>query len=357
MARLLQRLHQLALLVRRHPAEYVVVPHRAGVVAGLLEGGGVNIPLRPRDAGLKGHGGYGGRVVAGDHLYGHTLLGEVAEGLRRLLPDGIGDDRQGQGLHRPRDASLYGGGIGAFGQEQYPAALLLIGGDHVLQIGVPGLHDELRRTHHIGPVGTEDHRRPLVGGGEGDGALYLPQRGFAESLRHRAGGVVVRVDSAIVGVENFLHLPGGAAVLVQGHHLLNGHLRLGDGARLVHAQHVHMGQGLHGGQLVDQGLALGQPHDGHRQRHAGQQVQPLGDHADEGGHHGGHRLVEGVFLHHQLVGVEFDLVLFCQLFGCLVDPHIKVAAKLGLARLASSKVLPKSRGCHCALLLKSSSGR
>ena len=64
-----------------------------------------------------------------------------------------------------------------------------------------------------------------------------------------------------------------------------------------------------------------------------------------------------VVLHHQLVGVEFDLVLLCQLFGRLVDPHIKVAAKLGLARLASSKVLPKSRGCHCALLLKSSSGR
>ena len=52
---------------------------------------------------------------------------------------------------------------------------------------------------------------------------------------------------------------------------------------------------------MDQGVPLGQTHDGHRQRHAGEQVQPLRDHADEGGHHSRDRLGERVLLYHQLV--------------------------------------------------------
>ncbi len=171
----------------------------------------------------------------------------------------------------------------------------------MLQVGIPGLHDELGRAHHVGAIGPEHHRRPLVGGGEGHGALHLPQGGLGEPLGHGPGGVVVRIDGPVVGVEDLLHLPGGTAVLVQGDDLLHRHLGLGDGACLVHTQHVHMGQRLHGGQLVDQGLLLGQPHDGHRQGHAGEQVQPLGDHADEGGHHRGHRLGELIALDHQLV--------------------------------------------------------
>ena len=59
---------------------------------------------------------------------------------------------------------------------------------------------------------------------------------------------------------------------------------------LVHAQHVHPGQGLDGVHLVDQRPVPGQPHHAHRQGHGGQQEQPLRDHADEGRHHGDHRL-------------------------------------------------------------------
>ena len=116
MARLLQRLHQLALLVRGHPAEHGVIPHRPGVVAGLLQGGGVHKALRPFDPRLHGHGGHGGGVVPRDHLHLHPLLGKIAEGVRGLRPDGVADDRQGQRLHRPRDPPLHGGGGGAFRQ-------------------------------------------------------------------------------------------------------------------------------------------------------------------------------------------------------------------------------------------------
>ena len=171
----------------------------------------------------------------------------------------------------------------------------------MLQVGIPGLHDELGRAHHVGAIGPEHHRRPLVGGGEGHGALHLPQGGLGEPLGHGPGGVVVRVDGLVIGVEDLLHPGPGAAVLVQGDHLPHRHLRLGDGACLVHTQNVHVGQGLHRAHLVHQGLPLGQAHDGHRQSHAGEQVQPLGDHADEGGHHGGHRVGKHVLLHHQFV--------------------------------------------------------
>ena len=72
-----------------------------------------------------------------------------------------------------------------------------------------------------------------------------------EALGHGPGGVVVRVDGLVIGVEDLLHPGPGAAVLIQRHHLPHRHLRL--------------------------------------------------DHADEGGHHSRDRLGERVLLYHQLV--------------------------------------------------------
>ena len=77
----LEGAHQLALLVGGDPAEDGVLPHRAGDVLIGAEGGGVHVFVRPLDARLAGHLGDGDRVVAGDDLHGHPLLGEVAEGL------------------------------------------------------------------------------------------------------------------------------------------------------------------------------------------------------------------------------------------------------------------------------------
>ena len=55
---------------------------------------------------------------------------------------------------------------------------------------------------------------------------------------------------------------------------------------------------------MDQGLFPGQPDDGYCQRHTGQQVQALGNHADQGGHHTGHRLSEGMIQHDELVAEQ-----------------------------------------------------
>ncbi len=97
--------------------------------------------------------------------------------------------------------------------------------------------------------------------------------GFREGARERAERVVYVVF-------------GGAH---QGNRLLDPHGPRRDSARLVQAEHVHAGERLDAGELLYQGAAHAEAHDAHRQRHAGQKDQPLGDHPDKArdrAHHG-----------------------------------------------------------------------
>ena len=147
-----------------------------------------------------------------------------------------------------------------------------------------------------------EHRRaPLGGGGEGDGLGGVPQGLAVEFLGHGPGGVVVRLHGLVKGVKGLGDHSLGVLLLVQVHHLPYLHVGLGDGARLVYAQNVHPGQGLDAVHILGQHLALGQANHAHRQGHAGQQVEPLGDHADEGGHHGHHRLLGGALQEDELL--------------------------------------------------------
>ena len=151
----------------------------------------------------------------------------------------------------------------------------------------------------------EHHRRPLVGGGEGDHLLGLPAVPLLEAPGQSLGGVVVGIHHLVVGTQHSLHLLG-RGLGVQAHQLLHRHVRLGDGARLIHAQYIHPGQGLNGAHLVDQGFPLGQAHHRDGQGHAGQEVQALGNHADEGGHHGGDGGGEALLLYQKFVAKQGD---------------------------------------------------
>ena len=83
-------------------------------------------------------------------------------------------------------------------------------------------------------------------------------------------------------------------LLGQGTQAAIGHFRLGDGARFVHAQHVHPGQGFGALQVLDQGIFGGQTENAGGQGQADHQVKALGDHADDCGGGG-----LNAFLHRQ----------------------------------------------------------
>ena len=98
----LQRLHHRPLLVRRDPAEHgrrlehvgELATGRVGQLAGVDQVLGAGEPGPPADC------ADGARVVAGDHLQRHALLGEVRERLRRVGADHVLEQHQ----RRPRRA-------------------------------------------------------------------------------------------------------------------------------------------------------------------------------------------------------------------------------------------------------------
>ena len=76
-------------------------------------------------------------------------------------------------------------------------------------------------------------------------------------------------------------------LLPQEDQILHRHLVLGDGAGLIHAEDIHPGQGLDGGHGMAQGLSFQQPQDTGHQGKTGEEIEPLGDHADHRGHGAG----------------------------------------------------------------------
>ena len=101
----LQRADKAALLVGRHAAENGVVLDRLGYFLVCLESARVDVFLRARYAGALGDLGYGHSVVTGYDLDGHSLVGEVFKGLRRLGADLVGEQYQRQ-RHELRRGAL-----------------------------------------------------------------------------------------------------------------------------------------------------------------------------------------------------------------------------------------------------------
>ena len=176
-------------------------------------------------------------------------------------------------------------------QRQDLAVLPVVGAllEHLVGGALGVLDEAVRRAvdggHHL-PAGVEGglaHPGGLrLHGGLAEADLGGPvHQGALGGLAHGVAGLIG------VGVGAQGHGPGGLRLVAPVVH--HGHLVLGQGAGLVRADDLGAAQGLHGGELADDGVALGHvghadgQHDGH---HRG---QALGDggHSQAHGHHEG----------------------------------------------------------------------
>ena len=98
----LQRRHQAALFLRRHPAENRIFRHRMGKILVGFQRGGVNIPVCTGNARPGGDQAGGVGIVAGYDLHSHALTVKIAEGLGRLLPEAAAEQDQRKGRYQRR---------------------------------------------------------------------------------------------------------------------------------------------------------------------------------------------------------------------------------------------------------------
>ena len=134
----------------------------------------------------------------------------------------------------------------------------------------------------------EAGRAPLARGREGHRVLARPP------LRRREGlpdGGQRRVAVLVVGERAERRL--GRRLVIEPDQAVERDGPVGEGAGLVQAHHVHPGQALDGGKLLHQDPAPGERDRGRAEGDAGQQDQPLRDHADQRGDGRGGGLLPG----------------------------------------------------------------
>ena len=134
---------------------------------------------------------------------------------------------------------------------------------------------------------------PLGRGGEGDPLDRVPAGLFAELERHGLRGFIVRLLAIIKRGEDLLYVVIGEALGGEREDVRDLHGRLRDGAGLVHAENVHMGESLNAVHVLHQHAATRQLQAADRDGNAGQKVQSLRDHADQRGDGGFYGFAQG----------------------------------------------------------------
>ena len=276
----LQGVDELALLLGRHTAKDCAFFGGLGQRLLTAQRRGVHPALGPHNACVGGHMADGLRVVARNDLHGHALLGKVAEGLGRVFPDAVLQRQQRQKFQlRGIERGWRVGQCGViFCQQQHAAALgqqrcQLVG---KLPCPHPGQH--IRRTDDVAALRTKILGAVLVRRVEGHAAPRKPVgAALPEAGRQSTAGVIVGLLTRVKARQNRVQ----RCIFRQWKRIVGLHGAFGDRAGLVHTESVHPGQRLNAVHIAGQHLAAGQAHHAHGQGYTGQQVQPLGDHADE----------------------------------------------------------------------------
>ena len=229
---------------------------------------------------------YGAGIVPTDDLHRHSLTAEICQGIRRVLTDDVGKAAQAQNLQRTRNVLPLDDASGP-GQQQHPQPFP---GGGFYPLAYHGGHFPLQ---HKG--GRAQHQRCAILKGDGRlfprgrkgerGGYFRLHGGNAPAQRFQRGGRIIK------SAQKASQLPAQVRLLAP-HWLqpFQGHVPLGKGAGLVQAQGVHPGQGFNAVKFLHQRPLASQAYHAHRQRHAGQKNQPLGNHANHGGYGGRHRL-------------------------------------------------------------------
>ena len=248
-----------------------------------------NGSIRSRQAQARRDRAHGARIVAGDHLHRHVLLGEVAERVGRI---GTRDVAQ----HDDRDRSERSGEplvveTVRVGEQDHAVALLGLGIDgrqHVVVARAP-IEEHVGRAEEPRALALERDPAPLARRRERDRVGHAPaRRGVRVALADRAhrgvrGGVVRR--------ERGQGPLGGVGIRpLERVEPFDRELPFGERAGLVDAQHVHAREPLDGLQLLHEHPLLREAHDGDRERQRGQQHEALGHHRHGAGHRPGHGL-------------------------------------------------------------------
>ena len=188
----LERLHELALLLRGHTTKDMVAVHCGIELGRRIERRGVHISVRPRHAHHARDRRHRTRVVATDHVEGHALLVKVADGLGRRGTDLVADGHKAHGLGLAHHIAIGRKAVHARHHEHAAGIGKL--GDTVLDLRKRTLRKhKLRSAHHIGAL-RKRSATPLFGGRE---------RNDRQRLRHldRAIGVIVEQRLAgLVGI-------------------------------------------------------------------------------------------------------------------------------------------------------------
>ena len=216
-------------------------------------------------------------VVARNHLHLDALAGEFLEGLGRVFANGVGKrgEQQGPGLvavdldereHAHARAGARIKGLAAHAQRGF-------GQDELRRPEAqrPAVHDDLRilelrrERRHIARLEAPGFVQALAHG-DHRGVVVGDRRRIPRQERNPLVGIF---DRRSTGVEQVAHA----------------HRVARDGAGLIDAEHVDAGEFLDATHVVEQHLLLGQAHGGKRQRDGDEQVQPFGNHADDGTDH------------------------------------------------------------------------
>ena len=301
MATTLERLHELALLLRGHAAKDVIAVHRRINLGRRIERRGVHISVRPRHAHHACDRRHRARVVATDHVKGHTLLVKVADGLGGRSANLIANGHKAHGLGLAQHIAIGRKAVHT-GHHEHAAGVGKLG-HTIFDLRKDTLRKhKLRRAHHIGAL-RKRGAAPLFGGRKRNDRQRLGHldRAVGVVVEQRLAGLIGigRGRARDIGKRKIEHgsIDGDRCLVRVQAHALNGqrigaldlHATRRDSARLVQAQHVDARERLDAIELLREYLAARQAHRGDREHRRGQQHQALRNHAQKSAHRGQQR--------------------------------------------------------------------